>query len=627
MSSYNYFFMLTYIILIVFCVYLFYKRDKSVNTPVNISNIVFNRIYTVVLPVAIIVIGFILRLYKTGLIPSGIHQDEASIGYEAYILSAFGIDRNGYHFPVYPITYGSGGGSPLMVYLTALMTKILGVSVFSLRFLPAFLGGFTLVVFFFLVRTLSAESVLTTEKGFGLQYVNGEYLWIPLISLTILTLCPWHIMLSRWSLDSNTTPFWVSLGLILFSFGIRDQRESTSFNSISPLFSASDRKKSRLLSAGSSRANLFFVLSAIVYAMTMYSYGSATIVIPIHLLIICIFCIKKGKMTPGQMILGILIFLIVSMPLIVFYIINLFNLPEIITPFFSIGHFTSSRSVFVKDGVLISIAQNLYTMLKNLTIGNSSEQILNYIPGFAPLYSFTFPAAIVGVIASFVRAKRSEDIDVFMLSIFVPAILFGLFVEEDINRMVLVFLPWVYFTARGYIFFINELVFMKKRSSEKIKLCLAVILQSIAPLMFMVASVVFIKTYFLSYNSMSSDAFMDGYGNCCALSEKLVQEDKTIYSTYEHLSAPFMVALYYTKTAPSEFIQTVHYKDENAEFRIADSFGDFVFSLPDDIGEKYDDYLTEGNVFILHESELSGYNLDSYSVTRFGNFAVISFNS
>ncbi|MBE5859935.1 MAG: hypothetical protein E7301_07400 [Butyrivibrio sp.] len=624
MGTFNIFSTLIYICIIFFSLYLFYRRDRSSYSPINLSDVVFNRIYTLILPIAMIVIGAFLRFYMIARIPYGVHQDEASIGYEAYILSAFGMDRNGYHLPVYPITYGSGGGSPLMVYLTALMTKLLGVSEFSLRFLPAFLGSLTLVVFFLAVRLLVAESLLSSEKVSSVQYMNGEYSWIPLISLTILTLSPWHIMLSRWSLDSNTTPFWISLGLLFFAIGIKKQRESSSFNSIGSLFAERDRKKSRLLSMSNGTANLFFVLSALAYALTMYSYGSATIIIPVHLLILCIFSIRKKKMTAFQMVLGILVFLAVSSPLIVFYVINAFDLPEIITPFFSINRFTAKRSVFVSDGILLSIAGNIIAMIKNLTIGNSAEQILNYVEGFPPLFAFTFPAALVGIVASFVRAKKGKDVDVFMLSVFIPAFLFGCFVEEDINRMVFIFIPYIYFLARGYIFFINEIVYAQKNTGKKAIKYLMILIKGLAPFLFFVAAMLFIKVYFTTYNALSSDAFMAGYGECCKTAENEVADDKMIYSTYEHLSAPFMVALYYTKTPPTEFLQTVHYKDEKAEFRIADSFGNFIFSLPDDLSEKIDSYISEGNVLILHNSELESYDLDNYEVKTSGNYAVVS---
>ena len=92
-------------------------------------------------------LGCFLRFYHLTTLPDGLNQDEASIGYEAFSLAFYGVDRYGNPFPVYPITWGSGGGSPLLIYLTALSFKLFGVSIFVLRGTVAFFGCLTLPLF------------------------------------------------------------------------------------------------------------------------------------------------------------------------------------------------------------------------------------------------------------------------------------------------------------------------------------------------------------------------------------------------------------------------------------------------------------------------------------------------
>ncbi|MCR5657455.1 MAG: hypothetical protein K6G06_08325 [Butyrivibrio sp.] len=614
-----------YVILTALALYLYFTRDKSAFSQLNILNVTFNKILTTVLPIAIIVIGTLIRFYNLAIIPAGLHQDEASIGYEAFILANYGIDRNGLTFPVYPITYGSGGGSPLMIYLNAIFCKLAGSSAFTLRFIPAFLGSLTLIVFFFVVKTLSSESIKDSSKANTMQYVNGEYLWIPLISLTVLSLSPWHMMLSRWSLDSNTTPFWICLALLLFALACKKQKEATAFGHMGNLFSGKYKKKGQILRASDPVANLLFGLSAFVYALTMYSYGAATIVIPLHIIILCIYCINTERMTGAQATIGIITFLIFSAPLILFYAVNYLGVPQIITPFFTITRFTAKRTVFAGgSGILVTLAKNFMVMVKNLSIGNSAEQIVNYLPGYPPLLAFTFPVTLTGLVISAIRAKRGEALDVFWMSLFVPSFIFGLFVEEDINRMTITFLPVVYFMTRGYIFITNEFIYIEKGAVSKVVKLAAIAVKSVAPAIFMVGCMLFLKDYFTTYNNLSSEAFMPGYGQCCRYANELIKGDSKIYSTYEHVSAPYMVALFYTKTPPADFIQTVHYKDENAEFRIADSFEKFNFGLPGDYKDNLKKYLDEGNIFILHRSELSEFDNMDLNVYSFADFAVIS---
>ncbi len=625
MASYNLSICAIYIIIVAFTLFLNYKRGTDQTGRINIENVTFSKVFTLLLPAFVVIVGAAIRLYSLDMIPYGLHQDEASIGYESYILSEYGVDRYGHVFPVYPITYGSGGGSPLMIYLNVITTHLFGFGVKTLRMLPAILGILTLVSFFFMMNVLSAEGIKRSEAVSSLQNLNGEYLWIPLVSLTVLTFCPWHVMLSRWSLDSNTTPFWVSLAMMLFALGAYYQREATSFGNIGTLFSHSDRRKSRTLWSSDVKATILFLLSSIMYSLCLYSYGATTIIIPVHLIIIAIFCVKTKRMTVFQLIIGIVFFVLTTVPLLLFYAVNYLGLPEIYTPFFTITAFTAKRSVFSgESGFVTGLIRNFITMIKNMTLGNSSEQIVNYIPGYPPLFAFTFPVTLIGIVISVVRARRGEILDVFFGSLFIPAMLFGLVVEEDINRMVVIFIPLIYYLARGFVFVTNEFIVIERSAGDKTKKMVAILCKAVAPALFLIAAAAFLNTYFNDYNEMNEEAFMPGYGDACAYADSLSGEH--IYSTYSHVSAPYMVALYYTRTSPKHFMSTVHYKDDKAEFRIADFFGRFIFGIPSEVEEDPKAALDDGNILILHKTELSDMGLDAdsdYQMRKYGNFVVV----
>ena len=53
-------------------------------------------------------VGALVRLWYAGGIPPGLNQDEASVGYDAYAILHYGIDRNGASLPVHLIAWGSG---------------------------------------------------------------------------------------------------------------------------------------------------------------------------------------------------------------------------------------------------------------------------------------------------------------------------------------------------------------------------------------------------------------------------------------------------------------------------------------------------------------------------------------
>ena len=55
---------------------------------------------TLIILALIFAVGASVRLYKFGTVPAGLHQDEASLAYDAYSLLHYGIERNGVRFPL-----------------------------------------------------------------------------------------------------------------------------------------------------------------------------------------------------------------------------------------------------------------------------------------------------------------------------------------------------------------------------------------------------------------------------------------------------------------------------------------------------------------------------------------------
>ncbi len=560
--------------------------------------------------IVLLLLGTVLRFVLLGKIPYGLNQDEASIGYDAWTLLHYGIDRNGYRYPVYPITWGSGGGSPLMIYLAVLSTALFGRSIASLRFFPALLGAFTIALFEYL-PFIGGHAGDRAEKNGSLADPDGDGVRRGKAILgcclgLLLAVNPWHFILSRWALDANTLPFFELAAICLFvSAAVRD--------------------------SGRGR-RVRYLLSAAVFAITPYAYGSATVVIPIALIVLAVCAIRMGRMNGRELGEAVLVYLVVFFPLGLFFLINKLGLSPIRTPWFSVPVFTSSRSVFSTAATLPSMIKNsMRYLMAFLTIGSEDGEIAcNYIPGFAQCYRFTAPLTIGGAALCFRGAFSSRGregmsircriTDVCFLVLTGATILFTLFIEPDINRVTLLLLPILYFQGRALAALLG---LFWGRKGEQTRMSLR-FLQS-AGIAFVVgvalAAGLFFHDYFGSrYASLTRESFMPGYPEAVEEAVRLAGDDRQILSTYTHLSAPFIIALYVAETPPDVFLSTVRWKDPGAEFRVADRFAGFSFGLEDtgliDL---------EKTVLILHVSEAEHFAAAGLSRTEtFGDYVVVS---
>ena len=555
---------------------LIYKKGKNtdLDTDKNTADISAKTAHIIL--TGIILFAAAVRLIGLGSVPAGLQQDEASLGYDAFAIAKYGVDRNGFAYPIYPITWGCGGGSPLMIYINVLTIKLFGTGVVKLRLLPAILGIATVYIFYLILK----EITLSYKKS--------------LFGAAFLALCPWHIILSRWSLDSNIMPFTLGLSVYLFILGIKTGK------------------------------TLIYCLSAAAYAMCMYSYGSATIVVPIHLILISIYCLRKKVLSVKQLILAVLTFVIVFSPLLVFYAVNYLGLPEIVTDSFSFNKFTASRSdeVFIRfdSSLPRELWENIRQLIITLTIGDNDEMLCHFIPGYATLFEFTFPITFLGIFLgkrAFLKCEDTKEnseraidddkrsaMDAVFVTLLISCVLLAVGIRADVSRMVMIFLPLVYFLVKGISFIWD------RRAACAYAVMVVVVL----------AAGLFIKDYFTGFNDKTANLFMPGYGEAAKRAYEIAGDDTEIYSTYENLSAPFVIALYYTDYNPVKFADTVVYKDETDEFRVAESFGNFKFGLPED----YASYAGKDAVFILSSSELDTIDgATDCTVENFGRYSVV----
>ena len=161
---------------------------------------------SILLLVAILTLGFLLRFYKLSTLPPGLTWDEAGLGYNAYSILKTARDEHGTFLP---LTFKSFGDYKpgLYVYLAVPFIALTGLTEVAVR-LPSVIAG-TLAIFgvYLLVNQLFDK-----KKA--------------LLAALVLSLSPWHIHFSRGAWEVNT---FTSVLLFAIYFFIRSLKNSRYF--------------------------------------------------------------------------------------------------------------------------------------------------------------------------------------------------------------------------------------------------------------------------------------------------------------------------------------------------------------------------------------------------------------
>ena len=105
-----------------------------------------------------------MHVWQLNEIPYDMVTDEVSMGYDAWSLANYGVDRNLDSWPVYLKNYG-GGQSAMYAWLCALLIKLTGTVNAAVIRLPAALFG---------LLTLITGAILT-QKTFSKEHPNAWF--------------------------------------------------------------------------------------------------------------------------------------------------------------------------------------------------------------------------------------------------------------------------------------------------------------------------------------------------------------------------------------------------------------------------------------------------------------------
>jgi 4-amino-4-deoxy-L-arabinose transferase-like glycosyltransferase len=321
-------------------------------------------------------LGAVLRLVALGQVPGGLNSDEASSGVEALSILQTGADLWGNRLPVWFAAWGSGMNA-LYTYLAVPVIWLFGLNTVTLRAVGAVLGVLTLPVAY---------------EAAKLHFDRRT----ALIATLLLAVLPWHVMASRWALDSNLAPLFFTLGLYTLGRALREGGRW-------PLLA-------------------FVPWSAAIYAYPVVMYA----VIPGSVAILAIFwrqVVAQWKPWLGGIVIATLIALPFGLFLIKNYILHVAHMGiEDALPF-SVPALAATRLSQISQGFAVTVFNNLTFLVgayRDEAVWHQSRFFLP-LTGAAPLLTLAGAALLARD-----RTRRANIVLIVAATVVFPVLLLPL---------------------------------------------------------------------------------------------------------------------------------------------------------------------------------------------------------
>lgn len=510
------------------------------------------------IPAILFLLGAVLRLFYLGIVPGGYQMDEAYSAWNAFSLYHSGIDSAGYSFPVYFEAWGHGMNA-LNSYLMLPFIALNGghVNLLIVRIPQVLVSLGSLIAIYALARKLISSAAAN---------------W----ALFLTAVFPWHIMMSRWGLESNLAPGFLIIGLCFFVYGFERPQ--------------------------------FLLLSAASYGLSLYCYATIWPIVPFIILVQGIYALKYQKIRFSKWLVGAFVILIsLAFPLVCFLLVNLGYLPNIQLGPFSIYKMTMFRGNELADSFsqVLSNAKNLLSLFYHQDIGRPYDVIMPY-GFFYDIGRFFIVIGILFVLTDMVKAFIKKEFSYsFLLFIHLAgAGIIGLLIPVGMTQINCVYLPFILCETVGII---KLLSFLKKKSAKVFYGSGTVI-----ALAYIVCLVGFQYSYYTDYKDLTSAYFQQGTDDAVRFALETAQEQNVDIYINDGLKYPNV--LLSSETTAQEYLDTVIYSDNlpaPASFAKNGVTIHMGYSL-----EK----ISSDNIYIIYETDADTFS--NFKLTPFGDWFV-----
>jgi hypothetical protein len=467
--------------------------------------------YSLLVALALL-IGIGLRIWDFGTLPPGLDQDEASIAVEANSLFYYGIDRNGVSYPVHFIAWGSGQNA-LYAYLLIPLVPF-GLTPFLIR-LPMLISGIlTLLIVFGIARRIFSPPVA-------------------LLALFLMAVSPWHIGMSRWALESNLFPFLFALAFLCL---LQTEKRAAWFPAAMALF-----------------------------GLSMYAYGTAYFIVPLFVFFAAGFLLRKPPASRKIIFAGLGVFFLVSLPILLFILVNAFSLEEIRIGSITIPRMISDPRILEMTGILGGSLKgyysNLLTTAKILFL-QTDDLSYNIIPPFG----YLFPGAVLfsllgaGLLAE--KIVRENTFGAWAAGVWLAlSLALGMIIPPAAHRINIIFIPLIICAAAALDWILRD-----KR-----------ILLVPAALGIFAYTVLFWREYTSAeYRAEIGWGFNSGF---IPAAESVLPYPDAPVCISNQMDFTYIYVQLVDRKNPAEQLAGIRYLDPIAKFRVVEKMGRYSFGI------------------------------------------------
>jgi 4-amino-4-deoxy-L-arabinose transferase-like glycosyltransferase len=209
--------------------------------------------------ILILLIGTALRMWGLEKIPAYTDWDERAIGYNAYSIAQIGRDEWGVHLPWVFKSFGDYK-LPLYIYLTAIPVKLFGLNPFSIKITAALCGSLSVLLIYLIALNIFKNKPIALMTGIFFAFSSYGIFYSHLAQETILA------------------NFLIITGLWLETIFIKNKKI------------------------------VWWCLSMLVLAVSVFAYGSARIISPILLVLFLIINFYLSDKKKAKLIIPLIVF-------------------------------------------------------------------------------------------------------------------------------------------------------------------------------------------------------------------------------------------------------------------------------------------------------------------------------